>query len=59
MVLLFKLTPEHPKEGAYILKESIVYQKNQIWVPKSLRARVMTEHHCGVPVRQSPSVPEL
>ncbi|KAJ9063916.1 hypothetical protein DSO57_1035943 [Entomophthora muscae] len=26
MVLLSKLTPEHPKEGTYTLKESIVYQ---------------------------------
>ncbi|KAJ9075895.1 hypothetical protein DSO57_1031306 [Entomophthora muscae] len=45
MALLFKLTPEHPKEGAYILKESIVYQNKQIWVPKSLCTCVMTEHH--------------
>ncbi|KAJ9056287.1 hypothetical protein DSO57_1034756 [Entomophthora muscae] len=45
MVPLSKLTPEHPKEGAYALKESIVYQNKQIWVLKSLRARVMTEHH--------------
>ncbi|KAJ9076695.1 hypothetical protein DSO57_1023896 [Entomophthora muscae] len=27
MVFLSKLTPEHPKEGTYTLKESIVYQK--------------------------------
>ncbi|KAJ9084492.1 hypothetical protein DSO57_1023812 [Entomophthora muscae] len=45
IALLSKLTPEHLKEGAYILKESIVYQNKQIWVPKSLRACVMTEHH--------------
>ncbi|KAJ9080577.1 hypothetical protein DSO57_1023404 [Entomophthora muscae] len=45
MALLFKLTPEHPKEGVYVLKESIVYQNKQIWVPKSLCAHVMTEHH--------------
>ncbi|KAJ9062579.1 hypothetical protein DSO57_1009382 [Entomophthora muscae] len=45
MVLLSKLTPEHPKKGAYVLKESIVYQNEQIWVPKSLCARVMKEHH--------------
>ncbi|KAJ9064600.1 hypothetical protein DSO57_1028843 [Entomophthora muscae] len=45
MVLLCKLMSEHPKEGAYALKESIVYQNKQIWVPKSLCACVITEHH--------------
>ncbi|KAJ9050213.1 hypothetical protein DSO57_1016541 [Entomophthora muscae] len=45
MALLSKLTPEHPKEGAYTLKESIVYQNKQIWVPKSLCVLVMTDHH--------------
>ncbi|KAJ9088937.1 hypothetical protein DSO57_1018047 [Entomophthora muscae] len=43
--LLSKLTLEHPKEGVYVLKESIVYQNKKIWVPKSLCAHVMTEHH--------------
>ncbi|KAJ9061615.1 hypothetical protein DSO57_1018779 [Entomophthora muscae] len=27
MILLSKLTPEHPNKGAYVLMESIVYQK--------------------------------
>ncbi|KAJ9071965.1 hypothetical protein DSO57_1032072 [Entomophthora muscae] len=30
MALLSKLTPEHPKEDAYTLKESIVYQNKRI-----------------------------
>ncbi|KAJ9073070.1 hypothetical protein DSO57_1020366 [Entomophthora muscae] len=36
MALLSKLTPEHTKKGAYTLKDSLVYQNKQIWVPKSL-----------------------
>ncbi|KAJ9048531.1 hypothetical protein DSO57_1034258 [Entomophthora muscae] len=30
VVLLSKLTPEHPKEDVYVLKESIFYQNKRI-----------------------------
>ncbi|KAJ9066337.1 hypothetical protein DSO57_1010548 [Entomophthora muscae] len=42
MTLHSKLTFKHPKEGSYVLKESIVYQNKRIWVPKSLHLCVMT-----------------
>ncbi|KAJ9076911.1 hypothetical protein DSO57_1021765 [Entomophthora muscae] len=44
-VILSKLSPEHPLLGPYVLKERIVYQNNRVWVPKSLRERILTEHH--------------
>ncbi|KAJ9053028.1 hypothetical protein DSO57_1028284 [Entomophthora muscae] len=44
-VILSKLSPEHLLLGPYALKERIVYQNNRVWVPKSLRERILTEHH--------------
>ncbi|KAJ9073874.1 hypothetical protein DSO57_1011989 [Entomophthora muscae] len=42
-VVLSKLSPEHPLLGPYALKERIFYQNNWVWVPKSLRERILTE----------------
>ncbi|KAJ9072591.1 hypothetical protein DSO57_1025971 [Entomophthora muscae] len=44
-VIMSKLSPEHPLLGPYVLKERIVYQNNQVWVPKSLREHILTENH--------------
>ncbi|KAJ9071522.1 hypothetical protein DSO57_1036088 [Entomophthora muscae] len=44
-VILSELSPEHPLLGPYVLKERIVYQNNRVWVPKSLRQCILTEHH--------------
>ncbi|KAJ9059715.1 hypothetical protein DSO57_1038589 [Entomophthora muscae] len=40
-----KLSPVSASNVPYTLKDRIIYQNNNLWVPKELRPCVMTEHH--------------